>query len=342
MPELVIRPLDPASDADMDGFQDVYAAAELAEDPHAALYSRADGIAMLTSTDTATFFDAFGAFHGDRMVGESVLMGSKRDNLDTAQLLLWVDPAHRGRGVGAALLEHIEGHARTARGRLIVHVQARVGDGLEGNLRFAERHGYALAMTEVERRLSFPVDPALVHRLAAEASAHHQGYEIRGFVGSIPEELRTSYVGVRNLLGVEAPHGDMDVEPGQDTVADFEALERERSNAGRTSVTALAVHAGEVVAYADASVAGGDARHVDQYGTLVHPDHRGHRLGMAVKCAQLRLLAERFPDRDYIQTSNAEVNAHMVAINVALGFEIHQVWGEFEKRIARPEAAERG
>ena len=74
-------------------------------------------------------------------------------------------------------------------------------------------------------------------------------------------------------------------------------------------------------------------RHVDQFGTLVHPDHRGHRLGMAVKCAQLRLLAEEFPDRDYIQTSNAEVNAHMVAINVALGFEIHQVWGEFEKRL---------
>jgi hypothetical protein len=45
------------------------------------------------------------------------------------------------------------------------------------------------------------------------------------------------------------------------------------------------------------------------------------------------LLSERFHERAYIQTSNAEVNAHMVAINVALGFEIHQVWGEFEKRL---------
>jgi hypothetical protein len=52
-----------------------------------------------------------------------------------------------------------------------------------------------------------------------------------------------------------------------------------------------------------------------------------------VKCAQLTLLAERFPERHYIQTSNAEVNAHMVAINVALGFEIHQVWGVFVKRL---------
>jgi len=138
---------------------------------------------------------------------------------------------------------------------------------------------------------------------------------------------------VRNLLAVEAPHGELEIEIGQDTVADFDALERERISSGRTAVTALAVRDGTVVAYADASVPGGEFRHVDHYGTLVHPDHRGHRLGMAVKCAQLRLLAEAFPDRDYLQTSNAEVNAQMVAINVALGFEIHQVWGEFEKRL---------
>jgi hypothetical protein len=93
------------------------------------------------------------------------------------------------------------------------------------------------------------------------------------------------------------------------------------------------VRGGAVVAYAHGSVAGGEATHVDQYGTLVHPDHRGHRLGTAVKCAQLRAISERFPEKTYIQTSNAEVNAHMVAINVALGFEIHQVWGEFEKRM---------
>ena len=333
VPELVIRPLDPTSDADMDGFQDVYAAAELAEDPHASLYSREDGVALLTVTDTATLFDGFGAFLGDRMVGETVLMGSRRDNLDVGQILLWVDPAHRRESVGTALLDHIEEHARSSRQRRVLRAQARIGEGLDANRLFAERHGYTLAMTEVERRLSFPVDLTVVDRLAAEAAPYHRDYEIRPFVGPVPTELRPSYVDVRNLLGVESPHGDMEVEPGQGTVADFDALQRERSQAGRTAVTALAVLDGQVVAYADASVPGGEFRHVDQYGTLVHPDHRGHRLGMAVKCAQLRLLAEAFPDRDYLQTSNAEVNAQMVAINVALGFEIHQVWGEFEKRL---------
>ena len=152
-------------------------------------------------------------------------------------------------------------------------------------------------MTEIERRLALPVDPEHVDRLAAEAAPYHDGYEIRSFVGPVPGELRASYVEIRNLLGIEAPHGDLELEVGQDTVEDLDVLEREGAQAGRTSVTAVALHDTAVVAYAHASVPAAGFHHVDQYGTLVHPDHRGHRLGMAVKCAQLRLLAERFPDR---------------------------------------------
>jgi len=331
VPELVIRPLDPRDAADMDAFQDVYAAAERAEDPDVGLYSREDGVAMMTS-DTAALFDAFGAFVDGRMVGETILMGSTSDNVEVGQVLLLVDPPQQRQGSGARLLTHVEEHART-RGRRILRAQARVGEGLARNRTFAERRGYVLAMTEIERRLPLPVDLDLLDRLAAEAAAYHGDYEIRSFVGPVPPELRASYVDLDNLLVVEMPHGDLELEAARETVADLDAVEREREAAGRTTVSAVAVHDGAVVAFADASVPGGDATHVDQYGTLVHPAHRGHRLGMAVKCAQLRLLSERFAERDYIGTSNAETNAHMVAINVALGFTIHQVWGEFEKRL---------
>jgi GNAT superfamily N-acetyltransferase len=177
------------------------------------------------------------------------------------------------------------------------------------------------------------VDREHVDRLATEAAPYHDAYEIRSFVGPVPDELRASYIEVSNLLLTEMPHGDLELEVSRATVEDLDALDRERADAGRTSATAVALHDGTVVAYANASVPGSGYHHIDQFGTLVHPDHRGHRLGMAVKCAQLQLIDEHFPDRSYIQTSNAEVNAHMVAINVALGFEIHQVWGEFEKRM---------
>jgi len=41
----------------------------------------------------------------------------------------------------------------------------------------------------------------------------------------------------------------------------------------------------------------------------------------------------RVPDKRFIETTNAETNAHMVAINDALGFEVTQVYGDFQKRL---------
>jgi GNAT superfamily N-acetyltransferase len=331
VPELVIRPVDPHDEADMDGFQRVYAEAELAEDPQVGLYSREDGVAMLTSADPSSLFEGFGAYLGGRMIGESILMGSNRDNLHLARLLLWVDPHHQRQGHGTRILAHMEEHARS-RGRAVLRAQARIGEGLGRNRTFAERRGYRLSMTEIERRLTLPVGPGLLDRLEAESSPYHRDYAIRAFTGRVPSELRATYVGLRNLLEVEMPHGELELEAGRVAVEDLDAMEREREAAGRTTLAAFAVRDGVVVAYADASVGEGFS-HVTQYGTLVHPGHRGHRLGMAVKCAQLRLLGDHFPDREYVTTSNAETNAHMVAINVALGFTVHQVWGEFHKRL---------
>ena len=90
-----------------------------------------------------------------------------------------------------------------------------------------------------------------------------------------------------------------------------------------------------MVAYSCAVIAPPDLdeRSVDQWGTLVHPGHRGHRLGLAVKCALTRAVQERFPDREYVRTQNAETNAPMVAINEAMGFEVHSVEGEFQHHL---------
>jgi len=82
-----------------------------------------------------------------------------------------------------------------------------------------------------------------------------------------------------------------------------------------------------------AAVSSADFDHVDQWGTLVHPAHRGHRLGMAVKCAQVRAISTMFPDKRLITTTNAETNAAMVGINEALGFRVHEVYGDFQKRL---------
>jgi GNAT superfamily N-acetyltransferase len=332
--ELVIRLVDPYDDEDMDGFQQVYADAEHAEDPEPALYSRADAVRMLTSTDSGFFAQGWGAFLDGVMVGEAMVSGSSDDAADLARVWVWVRPGHRRGGVGSRLVERAEGAVRE-RGRSVCQSQARLGaDRTGGNRAFAEGHGYRLVNTEIERRLPLPVDPSLLDRLAAEAAPYHRGYEIRSVVGPVPPDLAASYVRLENRLTLEMPHGDLDVEEDHDTVDRLAAQDRELSASGRTRVAAYALDAnGIVVGYSAAAVTNEHHHHVAQLGTLVDRGHRGHRLGLAVKVAQARVLGERFADKRFVHTTNAESNAHMVAINEALGFEIHQVFGDFQKRL---------
>ncbi|MGC4111683.1 MAG: GNAT family N-acetyltransferase [Nocardioides sp.] len=335
MSEIEIRVLDAADDADMDGFQEVYAAAELAEDPDAALYSREDGIAILGATDGGVRTTAWGAFLGERMIGELMVGLPQLDNLDSGRVWIWVDPAHQRHGVGARLAEVAHRHVADA-GRHVCQANGRIGtDRDNGNLRFARSLGYDLANTEIERRLPLPADPRLLDRLEAEAADHHRGYTLRTVVGPVPDDLAASYLALKNRLAVEAPMGELDVEVGQDTVAELQAQDRNLVAAGRARVAAYALDdAGAVVAYSVGATTNQGYHHVDQWGTLVDPAHRGHRLGLAVKCAMLRALSESFSDKRYIETTNAETNRHMVAINEALGFEVSQVWGHFQARLA--------
>jgi hypothetical protein len=50
--------------------------------------------------------------------------------------------------------------------------------------------------------------------------------------------------------------------------------------------------------------------------------HRGHRLGLALKLATHRRLAEDFPEVRRIVTWNSHVNPWMIHVNEQLGYEI--------------------
>jgi GNAT superfamily N-acetyltransferase len=68
--------------------------------------------------------------------------------------------------------------------------------------------------------------------------------------------------------------------------------------------------------------------------TVVHPDHRGHRLGLAVKLANLEFLALEAPKVRVVETGNASVNAPMIAVNEMLGFEIFSEGAFWQRQLA--------
>ncbi len=58
-----------------------------------------------------------------------------------------------------------------------------------------------------------------------------------------------------------------------------------------------------------------------QLDTSVRRGHRGHRLGLLLKIAMLRWLAEEEPQLRTIDTGNAASNSHMIKVNEILGYQ---------------------
>jgi hypothetical protein len=96
------------------------------------------------------------------------------------------------------------------------------------------------------------------------------------------------------------------------------------------------VATGRLVAFTVLVVREGDPPAAFQDATLVLREHRGHRLGMLVKIANLRQLRAADSSAARIHTSNAVENTHMLAINVALGFAPAGVEGIWQKDL-RPQ-----
>lgn len=278
------------------------------------------------------------AFPGEREEGAvAVVDGSpvgwarvffpERDNLDKCWVDLEVDPQHRGAGVGSALVDWMEQRGREGGRRLLLgEVFVPVGDReSHADRRFALERGYAVSSVEIVRSLTLPVAPDLLDRHRARAAeAMGDAYELSVHVDGVPPELRQGVCDASNRLILDAPTGDVEFEPESQTVEDYETTLAHLRDAGRTMLTAVAVHreSGVVAAYTDLCIPSGDPHIVFQWGTLVQPEHRGHRLGVAVKVANLDELARRAPQRRSVQTMNDEQNPWMVSINEDLGFEI--------------------
>jgi hypothetical protein len=127
-----------------------------------------------------------------------------------------------------------------------------------------------------------------------------------------------------NRLALDSPTGELDLEEESLDPDGYQHFLDHEAGLRRHRITTVAVHRGTgvVAAYTDLVLTTGSPDLVFQRGTLVLPEHRGHRLGLAVKVANLRALAARDPGRRAMVTQNAEANPWMVSINEALGFEV--------------------
>lgn len=336
--QLEVRDLDPFDDAELDEWHAVYDAAQkFGREATATPWERDELRASMQENGRRRFRHGLCGRVGGRIVATGYVEGSLLDNLELAELQVHTRPDHRRLGYGSTMLERCEAVARE-RGRttLLAMVDWPYdghpdGDG-DPDVEFARKNGYTMALVEIQRRLDLPVEDETLDRLAADAAAYHEGYTLRSWSGPVPEDLLQGWAEVTSALMTEAPTGDIQREPqvpdGQ-VVREAEALALAQGR--ELYATAALDGAGNVVAYTNFGVNTEGSPRAYQWGTLVRPEHRGHRLGMAVKVANLRQLQRARPDLGQVVTWNAEVNAHMVGVNEAMGFVPVERSGEVQK-----------
>jgi GNAT superfamily N-acetyltransferase len=338
---LEILDLDPFDATAFEAWHRVYLRAQDALGTAAAPWMLEELRALMQQTGSSAWSGGWSAVVAGVTVGAGFLRTPLLDNHELAELDVHVDPDRQRSGIGTALLAHVEEQAR-CRGRTVL--TGLVGWTWDGGPlgkdapgpQFARARGYELALTEVQRELTLPIHDSVLARLADEAALAHAAYELRSWAGPVPDELLEGWAALTSSLTTEAPMGELELEP---EVVSLEAVrEREATIArqGRTKYNTVALSAsGEVVAYSDLATTVHDPGRAYQWGTLVHRAHRGHRLGVAVKVANLRLLQRERPDVVRLTTFNAEVNSHMIAVNEALGFRPVAWLGDFQKKLGQ-------
>jgi len=261
------------------------------------------------------------------------------DNRANAVLDIYTHPQFRRRGHASAMFEHLGAQARGYdRTKLMGFVcetppESAAPDSVAPGVSFATKVGARPVTTEVRRLLRIAdIDDAQLERLRAEALDRSAGYSAVQWEGPAPTEFLDDLALLESRLSIDAPMEQLDWEPEDWSPARYREREASMEARGRTHLVAAARHdaSGRLVALTEMGIARAQPEIAYQWSTIVNPAHRGHRLGVVVKLANIDALRANWPSVHSINTWNAGVNDHMVAINEAMGFQAIEQWREWQ------------
>jgi GNAT superfamily N-acetyltransferase len=262
-------------------------------------------------------------------------------------------PDFRRRGIGSAVYERLEQMAQRA-GRTPVQNHTTFPAGVDGDsipaptgfgsvpldlasTHFLQRYGFSLEQVARMSGLRLPVDQRPFSALLAESITAAAGYRTVTWQGRTPDEWMDGIALMRTRMSTDAPSA------GLEQSEDVWTADRVRSyddlwvESPRDLLITIAVHdpTGQVAGYTELDVPAEPNRPVEQVDTLVLREHRGRRLGILLKLTNLRELSARFPDHDFVETTNAEDNRHMLDVNEAMGFRPVSYAARWKKDIGK-------
>ncbi|HEX5858743.1 MAG TPA: GNAT family N-acetyltransferase [Microbacterium sp.] len=287
---------------------------------------------------------------GDTVVGSGSLEIPQEAGDRTAGVNVRVAHGRAGRGVGSALLRHVEALAGEA-GRSVAQawtehppaegdrIDARTGWGsvpADHSALFAHRRGYVLEQVYRNSALDIGANLPLIRDLLDTARAAAQpAYRYVSWEIPTPDEHLEDFAWLKSRMSTDAPTGDLEVSEEHWDADRVRRLDARDRAAGFRKIVGAAQHVatGRLVAFNELLVDTAIPALTHQNDTLVLREHRGHRLGMLVKCETLLRWIELVPETRRVETFNAEENRPMLAINETMGFVPVLYAGEWQRRL---------
>ncbi|MEU7056900.1 GNAT family N-acetyltransferase [Streptomyces sp. NPDC046197] len=239
---------------------------------------------------------------------------------------LLVHPRLRRRGIGRALFGHaLELARKHGRSTLTTTVVESLPDGPAldaGPAAFAAATGAVRAggSAGVHQWLDLNRhDP-----LADGVPATPAGYSLVTWGTITPDEYALQVSALELSLG-DAPADAHEQEVRTSYARQFETM---RVGRGRRAYHTGVVHeeSGRLAGYTSVSKTTGNPEYALQGMTVVDRAHRGHRLGLLLKLANLDHVLRHEPSVRLLETANDEANHPMIAVNAAMGFEPYDRW----------------
>jgi GNAT superfamily N-acetyltransferase len=284
-----------------------------------------DDIVGMLPDPLPSFRIAFYLARGDEGAVASGFLGLPTvENTHTANVHVIVALGARRRGVGTQMAQFLLDLVRAEGRRVAIGIAGAPLGGTSPGNEMAVRMGATAALVSVRRQLRLDeLDRAeLEARCKGLREEHGAPYDLVSWVDTCPDHLVDGAAALVPRVMSDSPQGELDVEDEVWDVARYREYEAMFVARRRHQLATAAVEraTGRFVAFTDLNVPFSEHRVVAQFGTVVEPDHRGHRLGLAVKTRNLINLLDAYPDAQSVQTYNAAENVHMIAVNEALGF----------------------
>ena len=287
-----------------------------------------------------------------RAVARAIYDYNTEGSAHTAYFAIEVLPEFRGRGIGTALLAELDAFAaadsRTTHQVYAIsqelpgqRLTAPTGFGsvplADDGVRFLLRHGFQLEQVERASKLTLPVEPSTMAALmTAAVAASALEYRLHTFVDRTPPEWLQDMAMLQTRMSTDAPSAGMEEVEDVWTVQRMLDWENRNAEGPRSELVAMVEHisSGRLAGFTSLSVPPELHRTVTQEDTIVLKEHRGHRLGMLMKLANIEHLERVAPGHPSITTSNAEENRPMLSVNEAVGFVAVGYEGAWKRVVA--------